>query len=142
MVQDYIHLEQARYGNNLDLHIELPENTNNLHIAPLLLLPLVENCFKHGASSMLEQPWINLQVTIQRRQMQVKLINGKARRHSEDRSGIGINNVRQRLALLYPEKHEMIITDDEDVFIVNLKIELEVRMEAKPTITKEELSHA
>ncbi|MGH2564522.1 MAG: sensor histidine kinase, partial [Ginsengibacter sp.] len=59
MIEDYISLEKIRYGNRLDLHIQFPENTNELYIAPLLLLPLVENCFKHGASHILEQPWVH-----------------------------------------------------------------------------------
>ena len=77
MVQDYINLEKIRYGNKLDLHLDLPVQTEGLYIAPLLLLPLVENCFKHGTSTMLEQPWVNLQVSIREKQLQMKLINGK-----------------------------------------------------------------
>ena len=127
MIRDYISLEQIRYGNNLDIHIDLPGKTDELHISPLLLLPLVENCFKHGASSILEQPWISLQITLQGKQMQMKLLNGKTNeeRKNGHPSGIGIQNVQKRLDLLYPGKHELTIANEEDVFIVNLKIELE-----------------
>jgi LytS/YehU family sensor histidine kinase len=127
MIRDYISLEQIRYGNKLDIHIDLPGQTGELHISPLLLLPLVENCFKHGASSMLEQPWISLQITLQGKQMQMKLLNGKTNeeRKNGHPSGIGIQNVQKRLDLLYPGKHELTIANEEDVFIVNLKIELE-----------------
>ena len=83
MIQDYIALEKVRYGNKLDLDIQLPEKTNNLFIAPLLLLPLIENCFKHGTSSMIEQPWISLHVTIRDTQMHMKLVNGKANTKDE-----------------------------------------------------------
>lgn len=127
MLQDYINLEQIRYDNKLDLHIDFPEKTYDLQIAPLLLLPLIENSFKHGTSNMLEHPWISLQVTLQGRVMHLKLMNGKAP-SSEDpakSSGIGIQNVVKRLRLLYPDKHEFFVTSDDDVFIVNLKIELE-----------------
>ena len=126
LMQDYISLEQVRYGNKLDLHIDLPEKTNDLYISPLLMLPLIENCFKHGASTMLEQPWISLQVIVTGKQLQLKLLNGKTNEHAkQDHSGIGIQNVQKRLALLYPGKHELVITNEEDVFIVNLKMELE-----------------
>jgi LytS/YehU family sensor histidine kinase len=67
MVRDYINLEQIRYGNKLEIHLDLPENTFDLQIAPLLLLPLVENCFKHGTSHVLENPWINMQIRLQGR---------------------------------------------------------------------------
>jgi uncharacterized membrane-anchored protein YhcB (DUF1043 family) len=127
MVQDYISLEQIRYGNKLDIHLDIPEKTNDLYIAPLLLLPLVENCFKHGTSNMLEQPWISLQITLNNKEMHMKLINGKASEENiqQKKTGIGIANVEKRLTLIYPENHELIITSDADVFVVNLKVELE-----------------
>jgi len=126
MIQDYISLEQIRYDDQLDVHVDLPANTENLAIAPLLLLPLVENCFKHGTSHMLEQPWLNLQVMLENNRMFVKLMNGKASAVSKNNyKGIGILNVRKRLELLYPGKHELAITDEEEVFIVNLWVQLD-----------------
>jgi LytS/YehU family sensor histidine kinase len=134
MIRDYISLEQIRYDDHLDVHIDLPDNTENLAIAPLLLLPLVENCFKHGTSHMLEQPWLSLHVTLEKDRMNVKLMNGKANHVvNNNYKGIGIMNVRKRLDLLYPGKHELTITDDEEVFIVNLWLELE-----KLPLTKKE----
>jgi sensor histidine kinase YesM len=132
MVQDYIEIEKIRYGNQMELHIDLPERTTNYYIAPLLLLPLVENCFKHGTSQMLEQPWVHLQATIVNDQLHVKLLNGKVNEETADEpvSGIGIRNVKERLSLLYPGKHELHITSEEEVFIVNLKIVLAVKKEA------------
>lgn len=126
MIRDYITLEQIRYDDQLDVHVDLPANTENLAIAPLLLLPLVENCFKHGTSHMLEQPWLNLQVTLENNSMYVKLMNGKASEVAKNNyKGIGILNVRKRLELLYPGKHELSITDEEEVFIVNLRVVLD-----------------
>lgn len=127
MVKDYIELEKIRYGNKLELHLAIPADTKDLQIAPLLLLPLVENCFKHGASHILEHPWINLQIDIVNQQMRMKLINGKigTSPSSSSHNGIGIKNVQKRLSLLYPGKHEFSITNEEDVFIVSMKINLE-----------------
>lgn len=145
MIQDYINLEKIRYGNRLELHLDLPEDTKDIHIAPLLLLPLVENCFKHGTSNMLEQPWINLQVSLRGTQMQMKLMNGKTNQASTETTstGIGIKNVEKRLALLYPGKHELNILNEEDVFIINLKVELDYQKNISPVITnKQEMVHA
>ncbi len=127
MIQDYIELEQIRYGNKPDIHLDIPQKTDDLYIAPLLLLPLVENCFKHGASNMLEQPWISLQITIRDKHMYLKLLNGKAHmKETENKShGIGILNVKKRLELLYPAKHSFLIYNEEEVFIINLKLELQ-----------------
>jgi sensor histidine kinase YesM len=125
MIQDYITLEQIRYDEQLDVHVDLPADTHSLAIAPLLLLPLVENCFKHGTSNMLEQPWLSLQITIEQKKMLVKLMNGKANEmNTNNHTGIGILNVRKRLLLLYPGKHELTITDEAEVFIVNLWLQL------------------
>lgn len=136
MVQDYISLEKIRYDDNLDVHVDLPDNTDNLAIAPLLLLPLVENCFKHGTSHMIDQPWLSLHVTLDKERMHVKLMNGKTNEVSKNNyKGIGIVNVHKRLDLLYPGKHELAITDEEDVFIVNLWLQLE-----KLPLTKKETS--
>lgn len=137
MVQDYISLEQIRYGNKLEIHISLPEQTNGLCIAPLLLLPLVENCFKHGASNILDHPWINLHIILNKNEMHMKLINGKAvaEEATTKGHGIGISNVEKRLSLLYPGKYEFTVTNDPDVFIVNLKVELEQRRTEEPKLT-------
>ncbi|MBL7708582.1 MAG: hypothetical protein JNJ86_05895, partial [Chitinophagaceae bacterium] len=129
----------------LELHLDLPEDTKDIHIAPLLLLPLVENCFKHGTSNMLEQPWINLQVSLRGTQMQMKLMNGKTNQASTETTsmGIGIKNVEKRLALLYPGKHELNILNEEDVFIINLKVELEYQKSISTINTKkQEVAHA
>jgi sensor histidine kinase YesM len=127
MLQDYITLEKIRYDENLDVHVDLPADTRHLGIAPLLLLPFVENCFKHGTSHMIDQPWLNMQVQITAtNRMYMKLMNGKpAIKQNNTGSGIGIANVRKRLELLYPGMHELIITDEADVFIVNLWVQLE-----------------
>ena len=144
MIHDYIGLEQIRYGNKLELHINVPDRTYDLHIAPLLLLPFIENCFKHGTSRMLEQPWINLEISLQGKEMTMKLMNGKVSTNGADhKQGIGIENVAKRLKLIYPGKHDLYITSDEEVFIVNLKIELEHKKEPYiKTIAAQQASHA
>lgn len=81
---------------------------------------------------MLEQPWLNLQVTLEQNRMYVKLMNGKINEvPNNNHIGIGISNVRKRLDLLYAGKHELTITDEEDVFIVNLWLQLEAMPPAK-----------
>jgi sensor histidine kinase YesM len=126
MISEYINLEKIRYGNKLDVHVLIPDKTENLFIAPLLLLPFVENCFKHGTSKVLQRPWINLTVELKDAILVMKLMNGKvpamAREQSKD--GIGINNVRQRLELLYPGKYDLHIREEAEVYVVDLRVEL------------------
>ena len=115
MTTEYINLEKIRYGNKLDVHVLTPDKSDDLYIAPLLLLPFVENCFKHGTSNMLENPWINLTVELKDTTLVMKLMNGKARSNEnvENKPGIGISNVRQRLELLYKDKYDLQIREDE-----------------------------
>lgn len=125
MVEEYVKLETVRYGNKLDLHIDLPKDTKGYDIAPLLLLPFVENCFKHGTSNMIDQPWINLTVSLNGDDMTMKVLNSKspAGRFTFHK-GIGIANVQKRLSLSYPEKHQLLINEEADVYIVILKLKL------------------
>lgn len=124
MIQEYIELEKKRYGNQLEIAMQTPDDYNGLLVSPLLILPFIENCFKHGTSDMLEKPWINIQLNLQGQSMQLKIINGKAMEKKEQPGGIGIDNVRRRLQLLYPEKHQLNILEEEEVYIVNLTMQL------------------
>jgi hypothetical protein len=125
LIRDYIDLEKVRY-TALDLHLRLPVSTNGYCIAPLLLLPLVENCFKHGTSRVLEQPWISIEADLKDNWLLVKLINGKRPGPEQNTfaEGIGLTNVRKRLDLLYPGRHELNILSEPDLFIVNVRLEL------------------
>lgn len=126
MITEYINLEKIRYGNKLDVHLQIPDKTDDTYIAPLLLLPFVENCFKHGTSHILQNPWINLSLELKDATLVMKLMNGKTRVavNGQNNTGIGIRNVRQRLELLYKNKYELQIREDEEVFVVDLRIEL------------------
>lgn len=139
MLQDFILLEKIRYGNKLEVNIDVPKDADEFEIAPLLLLPLVENAFKHGASQMIEQPWISLSITIDEGNMLMKLVNGKAENYHAptDSAGIGIENVQRRLELLYPNKYTLKIQDAEEVFIVDLSFKLDRRTIATPIVSPE-----
>ncbi len=128
MIAEYINLEKIRYGNKLDVHVLIPDRAEDIYIAPLLLLPFIENAFKHGTSNMLVNPWINLTIEIKHTLLVMKLMNGKSpgREPKQGNSGIGINNVRKRLELLYKDKYDLQIREEDEVFVVDLKVELVV----------------
>ena len=132
MIKEYINLEKIRYGNKLDVHVMIPDKTDDIYIAPLMILPFVENCFKHGTSSMLQDPWINLTVELKDTRLVMKLMNGKTpmKQNNNSKTGIGIGNVSQRLELLYSGKYDLQIKEDEEVFVVDLQVEL-IRIEYK-----------
>ncbi|RVT97235.1 two-component system sensor protein [Mucilaginibacter limnophilus] len=123
MIGDYFALESARYDQSLDISVQMPKATDHW-ISPLMLLPFVENAFKHGASQVTEHPWISLTVLVINDELSMKLINGKPVTSKNANPGIGITNVLKRLELLYPDRHELVINEEEEMYIVNLKIML------------------
>lgn len=126
VINDYILLESIRYGKSLDVSTKWPENADHFLVTPLLLLPLIENCFKHGTSKMLDQPWINVQAELKENILCIKLMNSRPRYidSSGENTGIGLINVKKRLDYLYPEKYELKVLPETDMFVVILKIEL------------------
>jgi len=128
MLKDYCALEKVRYDKHLDLQIDVPVLNDELLIAPLLLLPFVENCFKHGASNLLENAWISISIKTEGDQIKMKLINSKPldkNKGLESAGGLGISNVKTRLQLLYEGKYELQTTNEEDIYIVMLQLQLE-----------------
>ncbi|MBL0740603.1 sensor histidine kinase [Chryseolinea lacunae] len=125
-IKAYIALEGVRLNTNVDIQMNFAQATGNYLVSPLLLLPLIENCFKHGVSKMIDQPWINIQAELKGDVLLVKLMNSKPDHATNDSvpHGIGLTNVKKRLQLLYPEKHELKIHSEPDVFVVALKVEL------------------
>lgn len=135
MINEYINLERIRYGNKLDVHVMVMGKPDDLYIAPLLLLPFVENCFKHGTSKILQRPWINFTVELKGKALVMKLMNGKvpSKEDGQKKPGIGINNVRQRLELLYENKYNLQIREEEEVFVVDLVVELKMEEHGQNT---------
>jgi len=127
-LNDYISLEKNRFGNRIDIALNIQTELKNKMIAPLLLLPFIENSFKHGTSEMIEQVWINLDLQVKGDTLKFKLINGKTEVRSRIHNNspqVGLLNVRRRLELLYPEAHTLILTEDKDIFVVSLTLELD-----------------
>ena len=124
MIANYIELEKIRYGNRLSMQVELMNPDGNHSIAPLLMIPFVENSFKHGVSQMLDHPRIILKIYVEGNTLHFYLNNSKPpiAENQDLRKGIGLENVRKRLDLLYPDKHKLLIQTKEDSFTVQMEI--------------------
>lgn len=124
MMKEYMALEKARYGSRLELETVIKGEVGNKHIAPLLLLPFIENSFKH-CSNEAEQPWINLQINLENETLLMKLINGVALGYKEPCTSVHeIINIEKRLQLLYPGKYELKRYVENEIYIVLLKLNL------------------
>jgi len=129
-LNNYIALQKLRTSVSVDILIstEIEEHFTTLQIAPMLLIPFVENAFKHGIS--LQSP-SHIKVTLQTKGKTLYFdvnnsIHLKADGDPEKlQSGIGLQNVKQRLELLYPKKHELIIRESAKEFFVHLTLNLD-----------------
>jgi two-component system LytT family sensor kinase len=124
MLRAYIELEKTRYGNQLEVALHLPTDYQHLRIAPLLLLPFVENCFKHGTSAVLESPWLSLDLRLIGTTLHLKVLNGTVGHLPAAPDSIGLATVRRRLALLYPAQHQLVTLAEEELYLVTLSLEL------------------
>jgi two-component system, LytTR family, sensor kinase len=126
-IRNYIDIEKMRYGDKLDVDIRVSGDVGDRKIAPLIILPFVENCFKHGASEDLQQSWVKVTIDSHPDHVVIKVENSKsADNHSnpvQNYEGIGIQNVKRRLDLLYPGRHELKIMNGEETFLVILSIQ-------------------
>src|SRR5215203_3682906 len=144
LIQDYMGLEKVRYGKRLVMQVEIHGDFPNKLIAPLLMIPFVENSFKHGTSQMLQHPWISLEITTVSDQLFFKLSNSKPSlfHTNMQNKGIGLINVKKRLQLLYPGRHQLDVTETEEMFTVNMQILMEANAFAENKISKSDKSIA
>lgn len=116
-----IALEKLRIKNPELLNLEKKLNHPMLNISPMLLVPFVENAFKHGD---FRNKGFEMKISDENKMLHFYLLNFKKEKMKDVVSGIGIENVKKRLAILYPKKHELNITETETDFTVDLKIDL------------------
>lgn len=122
LIENYLALEKIRYGARADLDFR-NFVTSEVNIAPLLLLALIENAFKHGVRPALKAK-VEISITEKKQYLEFKVNNSKPTIPSDtlkpESAKLGLNNVRQQLAMLYPEEHELIIKNKIDFFEVLL----------------------
>lgn len=124
IMKNYIDLEKERYGNRLEISVNVEGDIKDKYIAPLLLLPFLENAFKHGTSEQLEKSWLSMELYAGKNTVHCKIANSKNETELLSKNGIGIRNVKKRLGFIYSGKHELKINDEGNFFVVSLLIEL------------------
>jgi LytS/YehU family sensor histidine kinase len=142
MMKEYMQLENIRHNDELEIEVNVKGDLAGKTIAPFLLLPFIENSFKHS-SQMTEQFWINMDIRTEGKHFTMKLTNGIPENMSGQpvMAANGLANVQKRLSLLYPGKHELKMTMEQEMYIVLLNISLDDSMmnvaeEVNPAITR------
>ena len=124
IMKNYIDLEKERYGNKIEISWDVDGDVKDKYISPLLLLPFLENAFKHGTSEQLEKPWLSVDISVSQNRLKGKIANSKNEDTPVSNHGIGLQNVKKRLAFIYPDSHELKMNDEGNFFVVSLSIEL------------------
>jgi two-component system LytT family sensor kinase len=125
-IKNYLTLEKLRFGKRLRLQFELEGDISNKTIAPMLILPFIENSFKHGVRNSISQGWVKIEMKIINDDFHLLIENSKPTDEPKEteKGSIGLRNVKRRLELLYPTNYEMSIIDTATSFKVELKLKL------------------
>ncbi|WP_425237049.1 sensor histidine kinase [Ulvibacterium sp.] len=130
-IESFMELESLRQNQNFELKVHLPKVIEGLTIAPFILIPFIENAFKHLSEDRKLKKWINLNIQLQGDELVFELANSAnfELQHSLPEGvvygGLGLRNVKRRLVIIYPEDHTLIVTKGEDMHTVKLQLKLQ-----------------
>ncbi|HEY4322340.1 MAG TPA: sensor histidine kinase [Mucilaginibacter sp.] len=120
-LQNYIDLQKIRFGDKAYIDFKIEGKVENQQIVPLLLIAFIENAFKHGVANNPLMP-IRMLIDVQESHLQFYLQNKKHTNNRDASGGIGLNNVKRRLNLLYRGKYNLDIRDEADIYTVELSL--------------------
>lgn len=128
LIENYVALEQLRYGEKLNLETNITVDNLHTKITPLLLISIIENAFKHGVSGSVSKASVTIDVIVENKKLLFKITNTKPEFTQNDdtnfKESIGLTNTKKQLSLVYPNAHQMTIEDEKNIFTVTLKIDL------------------
>ncbi|WP_158992803.1 sensor histidine kinase [Mucilaginibacter sp. L196] len=125
MLKDYVELERVRCDDRVSISFVATGNFDDYSIPPLLLMPFVENAFKHGADNQLDESWINIMISLKDNKLQLKVANNFVPDEGSERpGGIGLQNVSKRLLHYFPGKHSLHAAAKDYIFEADLSINL------------------
>lgn len=122
-LKNYIHLQEARFGEDVEIDFKIDGDPSMYHIEPMLIIPFVENAFKHGVGRI-DQPQIGIYIHLHDNQMDLEVKNKFDANfpYYKSQEGIGLKNVKRRLELLYPSSHTLKIGATDQWFIAELNL--------------------
>lgn len=120
-IKHYIDLQKMRFGDAIDINFIIEGDISGKHIAPIILINFIENAFKYGVNTE-ENSTIDIKITILNNTLNLYIFNKKTTHIPIESSGLGIENTRQRLDVIYPNKHLLTITDTPMDYTVSLQI--------------------
>lgn len=122
-IQSYIALQELRFGRTVGISSIVTGEAENYKIAPMMLIPFIENAFKHGINPE-EESGIVVRININNGELSMNVRNRLVRVLREDERGLGLANTKSRLELLYPGRYELTIFAKDDVYSINITLTL------------------
>ena len=126
LIKNYLYLQKIRYGKRLKTRLNIEGNPSDQKIAPMLLLPFIENSFKHGIGKQRNSAWIDINLHVHQNSIDFSVINSQSdtslEKNSTTSGGIGLMNVKKRLELMYLHKYKLDILNNENDFSVCLNL--------------------
>lgn len=124
-IRNYVHLERARVRQRCQVNFKKKGSEKDLLITPLILITFVENAFKYAPSSI-QASYIKVELEIRNETLLLRIRNTvPANKSSVSSTGVGLNNVKQRLALAYPDKHTLVTHEENNIYHTELLLTLE-----------------
>lgn len=125
-LKDYIHLQELRKDKQYEISLSIAPGLKGFSIPPLLLIPFVENAFKHISHHLQENNYVKVEMNRVNGHFTFAVKNSKddRERSTEPAGGIGLNNVKRRLDLLFPGRHQLRIQNTESTFEVKLELQV------------------
>ncbi|HTI91535.1 MAG TPA: sensor histidine kinase [Puia sp.] len=122
-LQNFVQLENIRHDERTLISFTVQGDAHGIDVPPLLFMPILENSFKHGLN-VIDNPWMEAGMLIENNEIIFEVRNSNTQHASPGEPGIGLENLRQRLDLLYPEKHSILVQQTKNQFEVNLTLML------------------
>ena len=123
-LKNYISLHKMRYHKTIDIQFQIDIIHKDIKIMPLLLIILLENAFKHGVENLRANAYVHLNLKANKERVIFEIENNFDEKEIPKKSGIGIKNLKRRLELVYPKKHELTFTTVNSVYKAQLELQL------------------
>nr|WP_321236874.1 histidine kinase [uncultured Psychroserpens sp.] len=121
-LKNYIELHKMRYHKNIDIQFNINIDNEKVKVIPLLFIILLENAFKHGVENLRKNAFVIINITANNAVIDFKIENNFEASELPEKQGIGIKNLKRRLELAYPKKHNFTFTNDNSVFKAHLQL--------------------
>ncbi len=127
IIENYIELEKIRFVERVNIEFTTDLKSDEIRIPPMLIIPFIENAFKHGVAKSIEKSWIKIAIEEKEQTLDVLILNSKSQKITMNKTGgIGLTNVKKRLDLLYNESYRLEIFEKDNQYEVFLSVPITI----------------